>query len=154
MERFLALYEEVARDLYRLAYAYLGNAQDAEDAVSEAVLSAYENFEKLRNQEAFRPWMFKILINQCRRQRKRPARRAEELREEELSYEAPLGQKLVVMELLKGLKEEERMIVALVVFGGYKGEEIAALLHKKHSTVRSIYRRALKKLRQSLEEGG
>jgi len=46
--------------------------------------------------------------------------------------------------------EEERQIVALAVFGGYKGEEIAAMLHMKHSTVRSKYRRALKKLERNI----
>ena len=59
----MELYQAVYQDLYRLAYYYLGNAADAEDAVQEAALSAYENFRKLKNQEAFRPWIFKILVN-------------------------------------------------------------------------------------------
>ena len=40
MEQFLELYETIYKDLYRLAYYYLGNAQDAEDVVSETVLKA------------------------------------------------------------------------------------------------------------------
>lgn len=153
MERFMELYEEVYRDLYRMACAYLGNAQEAEDAVSEAVLAAYENFGKLREEASFRPWIFKILINKCKSQLRRPSRRSSELEEERLFYEPGLSEKLEIMELLKILGEEERLVVALTVFGGYKGEEIAKLLHKNHSTVRSMYRRALKKLRQSLEGG-
>ena len=53
MEQFLELYEPVYKDMYRLAYYYLGNAQDAEDAVSETVLKAYEKFASLRKKEAF-----------------------------------------------------------------------------------------------------
>ena len=98
MERFMELYQTVYQDLYRLAYFYLGNAADAEDAVQETALAACEHFEKLKNQE-------------------------------------------------------ERLMVVLRVFGGYKSEEIARILNKNHSTVRSRYRRALKKLERELEQG-
>lgn len=46
---------------------------------------------------------------------------------------------------------KERLIVALSVFGGYTGEEIAGILEKNPSTIRSKYRRALKKMREKLE---
>lgn len=40
MERFMELYQTVYKDLYRLAYYYMGNAQDVEDVVQDATLSA------------------------------------------------------------------------------------------------------------------
>lgn len=150
MERFMALYETVYKDLYRLAYYYLGNAQDAEDAVGEAVLKAYENFSSLREENAFRGWIFKILVNQCKSQwRKKENSTFRELVEEP-SYIPELGDSLITKDLLSGLELEERQIVALAVFGGYKGEEIAKMLHRRHSTIRSKYRRALKKLKQQI----
>lgn len=150
MERFMELYETVYKDLYRLAYYYLGNAQEAEDAVSETVLKAYENYASLRNEDAFRGWIFKILVNQCKsQQRKKNSRNNTELLEEP-SYYPELSDTVVTKELLSCLTEEERQIVVLTVFGGYKGEEIAKLLHRRHSTVRSKYRRALKKLEQQI----
>ncbi len=150
MEQFIELYEPVYKDLYRLAYYYLGNAQDAEDVVSETVLRAYENFASLRNKEAFKGWIFKILVNQCMTQlRKKSAAGMVELMEEP-AFEPKLEDTMVAEDMLSILSEEERKIVALVVFGGYKGEEIAKLLHMKHSTVRSKYRRALKKLERSI----
>lgn len=152
MERFMVLYEMIYKDLYRLAYYYLGNSQDAEDVVGETVLKAYENFGKLRNEEAFKGWIFKILVNQCNTKlRRRMSRQTVELAEE-LKYEAPLEDQLIVSELLKDLSDEERKIVVLSVYGGYKGEEIAKLLKKPHSTVRSKYRRALKKLEEKLKK--
>ena len=63
-----------------------------------------------------------------------------------------LTERLELLELLSGLDEEERLIVLLTVFGGYKGEEIAKILNRGHSTVRSRYRRALKKLERKLQE--
>lgn len=50
------------------------------------------------------------------------------------------------------LSKEERLIVVLTVFGGYKSQEIARMLKKNHSTVRSKYRRALKKLELELRQ--
>ena len=61
-------------------------------------------------------------------------------------FEAEHSSRTELEELLSSLSEEERLIVTLTVFGGYKGEEIAGILHKNHSTIRSKYRRALKKL--------
>lgn len=151
MEEFLELYGAVYKDLYRLAYYYLGNAQDAEDVVSETVLKAYEKFSSLRKKEAFRTWIFKILVNQCMTHlRKKSAKGITELTQEP-SFELQLEDSIVTKDLLSILSEEERQIVALSVFGGYKGEEIAKLLHMKHGTVRTKYRRALKKLEKYLQ---
>lgn len=150
MEQFLELYETVYKDLYRLAYYYLGNSQDAEDVVGETVLKAYEKFATLRKKEAFKSWIFKILVNQCMVfWRKKSVEKTGELVEEP-GFESKPEDTVVTEELLSHLSKEERQIVALSVFGGYKGEEIAKILHMKHSTVRSKYRRALKKLEQYL----
>lgn len=150
MEQFIELYEPVYKDLYRLAYYYLGNAEDAEDVVSETVLRAYEKFASLRKKEAFKSWIFKILVNQCKTQlRKKSVAGTVELVEEPV-FEPKLEDTMVAEDMLAVLSEEERQIVALAVFGGYKGEEIARILHMKHSTVRSKYRRALKKLEQHI----
>ena len=150
MEQFLELYEPVYKDMYRLAYYYLGNAQDAEDVVGETVLKAYEKFASLRKKEAFKSWIFTILVNQCMTfLRKKTVKGTSELIEEP-SFESSMEDKAVVEELLSVLSEEERQIVVLSVFGGYKGEEIAKILHIKHSTVRTKYRRALKKMERYL----
>ena len=47
---FKELYKTVYQDLYRFALCMMHHPQDAEDAVSEAVLSAYENIHKLRKE--------------------------------------------------------------------------------------------------------
>lgn len=153
MERFMELYQTVYREMYRLAYYYLGNSQDAEDAVQDAALAAYENFRKLRNEEAFRPWIFRILVNCCKSRLRRNQKRTEPLDGTDPGYEPSLSSKTELEELLSRLPDEDRMIVVLSVFGGYKGEEIARILGKKHSTIRSRYRRALKKLEQDIKPG-
>ncbi|MCI8333151.1 MAG: RNA polymerase sigma factor [Lachnospiraceae bacterium] len=152
MERFMELYRTVYKDLYRLAYYYVGNAADAEDLVQEAVLAAYENFGKLREEEAFRVWIFRILTNCCRKHFRKNRRTEAAAESPEGFYEPELSAGTQVRELLGSLSKEERLIVVLTVFGGYKSQEIARMLKKNHSTVRSKYRRALKKLELELRQ--
>lgn len=162
MEEFRRLYETVYQDLYRLAYYYLGNAADAEDAVQDTALAAWRGFGSLKKKEAFRAWIFQILVNTCRRALRKktaagygvlsPDPAAELDAQRAGASKENLTERLELLELLSELDEEERLIVLLTVFGGYKGEEIAKILNRGHSTVRSRYRRALKKLERKLQE--
>ena len=51
VKRFSEMYETVYRDLYHYALCLMKNPQEAEDAVSEAVVAAYENIHKLKKEE-------------------------------------------------------------------------------------------------------
>nr|MCR5623677.1 RNA polymerase sigma factor [Lachnospiraceae bacterium] len=64
---FALLYEMVYEDLYRMALYTLGNHEDAEDMVSETVLDAYVGIKALKDETAFRGWIFKILSNKCKK---------------------------------------------------------------------------------------
>lgn len=52
-------------DLFRYAKSIVGNQADGEDAVSETILKAYEKIDQLRSKRKFKPWIFKILTNEC-----------------------------------------------------------------------------------------
>src|SRR5215470_17119822 len=61
-------------DCTRFAVRMLGDRHDAEDAIQEAFLSAYSALGRYREQQTFRAWLFRIVINRCRsvaRQRRR-----------------------------------------------------------------------------------
>jgi RNA polymerase sigma-70 factor (ECF subfamily) len=58
---------------YRKAYHYLGNAADAEDAVQDAILSAYKNLDQFKGEAQMSTWLTSIVINCARMHlRKRP----------------------------------------------------------------------------------
>ena len=67
VKAFSELYARIYVDLYNFSLYMLKHQQDAEDAVSEAVISAYENIGSLRKEESFRSWIFKIWSNRCRK---------------------------------------------------------------------------------------
>jgi RNA polymerase sigma-70 factor, ECF subfamily len=59
--------------LHRTAYRYLGNAADAEDAVQDALLSAYKHLDQVRGQAQMSTWLVAIVSNCARMQlRRRP----------------------------------------------------------------------------------
>lgn len=150
-EAFAGLYEAVYRDLYRFALYVLKNPEDAQDAVAETVADAYASIGKLRDSGAFKGWIFKILSNKCKRRLKEYTRKTEPLKEEEGSSQGDMDRDMQVREAFYSLDDEERFIVAMQVFGGYKSKEIGLILHKNHNTVRSRLDRALKKMEQLLQ---
>lgn len=153
---FVEMYEKVYKDMFRFALCMLRQTQDAEDAVMEAVLSAYENVAKLRKEESFRAWIFQILANVCRKKLKlKKKNQTEPLMEQTgehpanqsyMAEEPDHGMRMDVQKAFFILSEEEQLIVALSVFGGYKSGEIGKMLGLNANTVRSKRSRALSKM--------
>lgn len=155
VKAFSRLYAEIYKDLYRFALYVTRHPQDAEDAVGDTVVTAYEKIRQLKKEESFRNWMFTILYNNCRRILKRRQKEAElesitELCHREDGEEPDHTCHCNVREAFAALDEEDRLIIAFSVFGGYRSEEIAARMEKNAATVRSRKSRALQKMRKML----
>ncbi len=112
MEEFMQYYEKVYPQLYRTALFYMQNQQEAEDAVQDAVLAAYEKFHQLRDREKFAPWIMQILVNRCRRRMKTWFRREKDIdgispsQEVELSSEPDFATALAVKQVFWELKDD------------------------------------------------
>jgi RNA polymerase sigma-70 factor, ECF subfamily len=72
--------------LYRGAYRLLGNSADAEDAVQDALLSAYTHLDQFRGQSKMSTWLTAIVHNSARMQLRR------RLRHVHLSLDEPIGE--------------------------------------------------------------
>ena len=147
---FAQMYETVYKDLYRFALCMMRNPQDAEDAVSEAVVAAYENIGKLKKEDAFKSWIFTILSNICKKKwrnaSKESSHAAEGVLDEASGEETNMGLALDVRKAFFLLEEEEQTIVGMSVFGGYNSQEIGEALKLNPITVRSKRSRALQKM--------
>ena len=64
-ESFVTLMESNAKDMYKIAYAILSNNEDVADAIQDTILSCWEKLHTLKQEEYFKTWMTKILINKC-----------------------------------------------------------------------------------------
>jgi len=63
---FTTLVDRHAAACTRFATRMLGNREDAEDATQETFLRAYRSLARYEDRQAFRTWLFQILINRCR----------------------------------------------------------------------------------------
>lgn len=67
---FDALVGPLIDPAFKLAYVFLRDPHDAEDAVQEATLKAWRGIDRLRDESAVRPWFLAIVANQCRSMRR------------------------------------------------------------------------------------
>lgn len=51
--------------LVRLAQSIVPREQDAEDAVSAAIVKAYQRADSLRSEDSLKPWLMKITVRCC-----------------------------------------------------------------------------------------
>ncbi len=154
-DAFAKLYGTVYQDMYRFALYILCHPADAEDAVSETVVEAFVGLKKLKADELFKNWIFKILSNRCKAKLREYCKKNEELTQEILEgancrEEGP-EEAALCREMFFSLDQEERMIVGLHLFCGYKSREIAELLHMNENTLRSKESRAIRKLGQNIQ---
>jgi RNA polymerase sigma-70 factor (ECF subfamily) len=70
-DSFAVLVQRHSRPLLALARCMLGNAQDAEDAVQDAFVSAWRRLPEYRHGAQFRTWMYRITVNRCLTMRRR-----------------------------------------------------------------------------------
>ena len=145
---FARLYEIYYKDLYHFALYYTKDSITAEDAVSSAVLKAFEQLHKLRKNDAFKSWLFQITANECKKLLKQKS-----IYLNDASWQEPAAAEdgyltPEIQDELSQLSEPERRVITLFVFGGYTSREIAGILKKREGSIRSIKSRALAKLRE------
>ena len=63
---FTMLVDRHAAACTRFAMRMLGNREDAEDALQDSFLRAYRSLARYEERQAFRTWLFQILVNRCR----------------------------------------------------------------------------------------
>ncbi len=157
-EAFGELYELYYKEMYCYACYITGSETLAQDAVSDAVLSAFRQIKSLKKAEAFKGWLFKILCAACKRYYTENQKKKDlvYLDDENGGHSEPASFESIELSFelkraLEALSREEREIVLLSVLGSYKSHEIAEMLDYPPSTVRSKLKRALKKLRTALD---
>lgn len=156
-EAFGELYELYYKEMYCYACYVTGSELLAQDAVSDAVLSAFRQIKSLKNEKAFKGWIFKILCASCKRYytENQKTKSLVYLDDENGVFTEPASFESVELSVelrraLDDLSAEEKEIVLLSVLGNYRSHEIAEILGCPPSTVRSKLKRSLKKLRNLL----
>ena len=138
--------------LYRLAYSYVHNENDALDIVQESAYKAVKNSHTLKNPQYAGTWIYRIVINESisflRKQKQNDTVLYETDGECEDRYSD-----IDLHQALEQLEVTDKTVIVLRYFEGLQLKQIAEVLDENLSTVKSRLYRSLKKLRVSMEEG-
>ena len=150
-----ALIEKYEKTVYKLAYSYLRNKQDADDIYQEVFLRYFRNKPEFAGEEHEKAWFIRTTINCCKNLCASSwFRRTAPLEENTLGDEAvyvPQEQSELFTAVM-ALPTKYRTVVHLFYYEGYSVREIAELTGEKATTVTTRLNRARAKLRDALTE--
>jgi len=168
-ERFGELVLSCQRRASRLAFYYLRDRADADEAVQDAFVKAFLHLRTFDETLSFDVWFSRILVNGCLDRLKARSRRARWLvpalgpREDGMppaepaapgpSAEDALLRNEAALRLraeIDKLPDRQRSVVLLTQFDGRPAAEVGALTGLSESTVRVHLFRAMKRLRRAL----
>ena len=151
-DAFITFFRTQQKSLYRLAYSYTKNEQDALDVLQDSIQKGWRSLDKLTNREQMKSWFYTILV-----------RTAIDLLSKQKRIEL-FGDDTILQlseqdtyrnfDLLKALYQlpiQLREVVVLRYFEDLKIEEIANILGIPLSTAKSRLYKALKLLKIELE---
>lgn len=142
--------KQVQKLLFRIAWAYMGNLQDVEDMVQDAIEAAWAKRASLRDTNKFAGWIVRILTNCCKNTlRRRKVLSFFPLEESSATVPEP-AVKSPVEEALELLAPESQLLMTLRYTDGYAIRDIAETLGLPMGTVQSRLLRARRKLKDIL----
>jgi RNA polymerase sigma-70 factor (ECF subfamily) len=166
METLLMRAQEVA---WRFSLTVCGHADDAEDAMQEALIRTYRHVAQVRDPEAFRPWLYRTVRNACLMSRRRKVHEPAVLESldqparplaidpadpgrspEQMAENTRLRRRLRTA--LQSLPAPYRVIVFLREMEGLSTREVAAVLGISEDNVKTRLHRARVALQGALQQ--
>lgn len=158
-EAFEQLIHSVRHKLYRTAYSYVRNEQDALDIYQETIYKAYTSLKTLKKPERFQSWIIKIIVYKSIDFIRKEARHfttddekifAELTSKESIDY---ITHAMDLSEAFKFLDPKYKTIILLRYYHDLSIKEIASIMKSPEGTIKSHLNRAQKELRPILKEG-
>jgi len=146
---------------FRIAQGVLRNVADAEDVAQEALLRAYQKFDRLQDHQRFRAWLvrisFRLALDRWRSVKRRE-RRETEWAAPAWRVAVPTAEQIAdsnafqvrLEEALEELPEKSRLVLLLAAIQGYTLDEVATMLGVPVGTVKSRLFNARKALAEKL----
>jgi RNA polymerase sigma-70 factor (ECF subfamily) len=165
-QAFTELVTRYQKDVYKLAYGFFQDRDDAMEIVQETFMRVYEKIDRFgqsTTENAFRNWLYRIAYNLCidfyRKFKKKKADDKElyeflESRDHETTNPEDHMDRLHFKHTLKKsvmeLSKRQQMVFMLKHYSDLKHQEISTILDLSVGTVKSLYHRAIKTLGKRL----
>ena len=142
---------------HAVAYRVLGDADLAQDATQQALISIWRDLPRLRDHDRFEGWAYRVLVRACYKEagkRRRWRLRTSSVTIPEPAIADPSAAVVERDRLWRGfarLSVEQRAVVVLHHFVGQTQGQVAETLDIPVETVRSRLRHAMRGLRAAIE---
>lgn len=155
-QAFLKLIHTEKDKLYKMAFLYVKNENDALDVVQEAIYKAYISIEQLKEPKYFSTWITRILINVAlnfiQKSTKIISIEQEVVERIESKAKFPLEDKMDLLLAIEQLEEKYKTVIILRYYKDLSVKQISELLDYPEGTVKTNLHRALKKLKLEFKE--
>jgi RNA polymerase sigma-70 factor, ECF subfamily len=153
-EAFQFLMKSQQAKMYKIAYSYAFNEEDALEIVQETFMIAFTSINKIKEPEYFSTWVIRILIN-CSLNFVKKKRRILALGDFILSKKSAIltnvDERIDLLNVIKTLNDKDKTVINLRFYLDYTIPEIASILGVPEGTVKTRLHRAIKKLGKRLD---
>ena len=151
-EEFVTYAEKYMDSIYRFAYSWTKNPDDANDVTQDVLIQLYKTTKEFESDSHIKNWLIKVTVNQCKMLFRSPWNKMEDIGE----YADTLGfeeeSHLDLFQAVMQLDKKYRVPILLFYYEGYSTAEIASILGILEKTVSTRLFRAKAKLKDYLKE--
>lgn len=145
------LYQKLLPSVYRVAYTYMKNRYDSEDAAQEAFIRLARCGRSFTDERQVKAWLIVTVSNICKDMLRR--RHRQDLNVDDYpELPAPEREHDELLAALLELPDKFKTAIYLYYYEGYTVKEIARAMKQTEGTVKSWLFRARKLLKRRLEE--
>ncbi|AWE07843.1 RNA polymerase subunit sigma-24 [Lysinibacillus sp. 2017] len=146
--QLLTLYQDT---MYRVAFSYLHNEHDANDALQEMMYQALKNMNKVQSPHYFKTWLVRIVINTSLGIKRK--QNGVILTDQIIEQPQQVNELIELNEMISLLTIEQQQLIHLKYFRDLKNSEIAQIQNIPEGTVKSRLHHSLSKLKRIFREG-
>ena len=155
MDSFVELLEPIKSSLYKVAFVYLKNEDDALDCVHDAIIKAINSLKNLKEPQYFNTWMTRITINVCKDYIKKSSKLTvvdiNDYENNLVMEDEDKACKQDIIDALDKLSEKEKDLIVKRYLKDKSLKDISDENDMPLGTVKSRINRTLKKLKGYLE---
>lgn len=153
----IQLYNQFSKAMYSSAYRILGNANDAEDALQEGFIAAFEKLDEVREAVKFPGWIKTIIVRKALTHLERKKNTLPLLPDLQVVPEYKTAEegktesrKKTLWQSIQQLKPNHRSVLVLMYYEGMDYEEISELMGLSKGNCRTLVSRAKEKLKKTI----
>jgi len=136
-----------------------GDRDNGDDLYQETLLIALRKFNSLRDRKAFRPWLYRIVINRYKNRNRKGwlighefGKPHETISDATHDPRTIYESRIWLDKAFSALSAEEKTLVVLYEIDGWSVEELTLVYKKRAGTIKSRLSRARRKMRRAIEK--